>query len=133
MTANYFRNSHAIVLVYSVDEEDSLFVLRDWLTEAQTLNPENVVAALWGNKCDMEQGRTSGFTSTVTAFSQQISIPAELVARVSAQTGEGVKEAFEAVVLNVHSQRWLNQQRGWTLEPLVDPQVHKKGGQQCAC
>lgn len=131
MTANYFRNSHAIVLVYSVEEEDSLFVLRDWLAEAQTLNPEHVIAALWGNKCDLEE---SSFTSEmVTTFSEQNGIPAELVARVSAQTGKGVKEALEALVVKVHSQQWKNQRRGWTLDPLIDPELHKEKGHQCAC
>lgn len=131
MTANYFRNSHAIVLVYSVEEEESLFVLRDWLAEARTLNPERVVAALWGNKCDLKG--SSPTSEAVTAFGHENGIPAELVASVSAQTGEGVKEAFEALVLNVHSQQWQSRQRGWTLEPLIDPQAHKEKGHQCAC
>lgn len=131
MTSNYFRNSHAIILVYSVEEEDSLFVLQDWLTEARTLNPEHVVAALWGNKCDVE--RSSFIPEMVTAFSEQNKISPELVACVSAQTGEGVKEALEALVANVHSQQWKNRQRGWTLEPLIDPQLQKEKGRQCAC
>ena len=131
MTANYFRNSHAIILVYSVEEDDSLCILQDWLAEARTLNPEHVIAALWGNKCDLEG--SSSISEIVSTFSQQNEIPSELVARVSAQTGEGVKEALEALVVKVHSQQWKNQPRRLTLEPMIDPELHKEKGHQCAC
>ena len=134
MTANYFRNCHAIVLVYSVEEEDSLFVLRDWLTEAQALNSERIVPALWGNKCESENACLT--PQMAEAFQRENSISAELVARVSARTGEGVREAFEKLVWTVHSQfkgLELDHQRGRTLEPLIDPQLQKQRGRQCAC
>ena len=134
MTANYFRNCHAIVLVYSVEEEDSLFVLRDWLTEAQALNSERIVPALWGNKCESDNACLT--PQMVEAFQRENSISAELVARVSARTGEGVSEAFEKLVWTVHSQfkgLELDHQRGRTLEPLIDPQLQKQRGRQCAC
>ena len=136
MTANYFRHSHAIVLVYTVEEEDSLFVLRDWLSEARTLNSEQVIPALWGNKSESENACL--IPLMVSAFSKENRIPADLVRQVSAQSGEGVKEAFEALVLTIHSQRrhgGLSQQRGRTLEPLIDPQLqdHRHGGRPCTC
>ena len=131
MTTNYFHKIHAIVLVYSLEEEDPLFDLEYWLERAQTMNSECVIAALWGNKCDVN--RSSFTPEMVTAFTAQYGIPAELVAHVSAKTGEGVKEALEALVVTVHSLQWKNQQRGWTLEPFIDPNYAQKRGHQCAC
>ena len=135
MTANYYRNCSAVVLVYSLEEEDSLFILQDWLAEARSLNSDLIVPALWGNKRESEN--VSLTEKMTTAFSKENSVPAELVARVSAVTGEGVKEAFEKLIQTVHTRRGgsqllqQQQQRGRTLEPLIDPQLQKN--KRCAC
>ena len=131
MTANYFRNCQAVILVYSLEEEDSLFVLRDWLSEARSLNSDQVVPALWGNK---SESHSVCLTEEVaSAFSRENGIPAELVAQVSAQTGAGVKEAFERLVETVHSQfAGVEQEKIRTLEPLIDPQLGQKS-RPCYC
>ena len=128
MTANYFRKCHAVILVYSLEEEDTLFALGEWLSEARSLscNQLRVVPALWGNKS--ESDNTCAMEEMASAFSTENKIPPELVARVSAHTGEGVKKAFEEVICRVHSQfggvDQETQQR--TLEPLIDPHLTQK-------
>ena len=131
MTANYFRNCHAIVLVYSLEEEDSLFVLRDWLAETRTLNSDRVVPALWGNKSDSED--TYLTLQTAAAFAKENDIPAGLVSHVSARSGDGVRAAFEQLVKTVHVQfEGQDQQRGRTLEPLIDSELQGKS-RGCSC
>lgn len=132
MTANYFRNCAAVILVYSLEEEDTLFILQDWLAEARTLNSEQVVPALWGNKCESEN--VSLTQQMAAAFSNENSILPELVTRVSAVTGEGVMEAFDKLIQTVHLCRGgsrVQHQQGRTLEPLIDPQLQKN--KKCAC
>ena len=133
MTGNYFRNCHGVILAYSLEEEDTLFILRDWLTETRSLNSESVVPALWGNKCDSDNGCVT--EEMALAFSTENAIPAELVARVSALTGEGVKIAFEALIQTIHTQRGgsSEQEKGMTLEPLIDPSLQAQRGTRCTC
>ena len=131
MTANYFRNCQAVLLVYSLEEEDSLFILRDWLGEARSLSCHKVVPALWGNK--RESHSVSVTEQMSSAFSGENGIPGDLVARVSAVTGEGVREAFEQLVRGVHFQfRGEDQEKNRTLEPLIDPQLTHKT-RSCDC
>ena len=131
MTANYFRNCHAVILVFSVEEENTLFVLRDWLSEAQALNSDHVVPALWGNKSDSYNKCVT--EEMVCAFGKENTISADLVTTVSAQTGHGVKEAFERVIRMIHARHRGEQCRTRTLEPLIDPKLHHKTSKHCAC
>ena len=133
MTANYFRNCHGVVLVYSLEEEDTLFALGDWLSEARSLNSHHVVPALWGNKS--ESDNACAMEPTVEAFSSEHKIPPELVAQVSALTGQGVKEDFEKLICRIHSQfGGLDQEcQRRTLEPLIDPHLTQQNNRSCNC
>lgn len=121
MTANYFRNCHAVILVCSLEEEDTLFALADWLAEARNLSSyQRVVPALWANKKDSHNICLT--EQMFSAFSSEHDIPTELVTKVSAQSGDGVKDAFENLISRVHRQFGAgDQEQRRTLEPLVDP------------
>lgn len=134
MTANYFRNCHAVILVYSLDEEDTLFILHDWLVETRSFNSDTVVPALWGNKCDSENSCITN--EMVLAFSKENDIQSDLVTHVSALTGEGVEKSFEKLIRTIHSKRsgrYYDREQGMTLEPLIDPQLQTKNTSHCAC
>ena len=70
----YYRNAAAAIVVYDITNqvgENSLLpvhprlhyfqatfeVLRDWIRELQKLGPSNIVLAIAGNKCDLEDNR----------------------------------------------------------------------------
>ena len=53
MTTNCFHYCHTLLLVYSLEEEDSLYCLNDWVAGVHMHNSsDHVLLALWGNKSD---------------------------------------------------------------------------------
>lgn len=53
----YYRNSAAAIVVYDITVEATFGVLQEWITELRRLGPPNIVLAIAGNKCDLEEKR----------------------------------------------------------------------------
>uniref|UniRef100_A0A1X7U9P4 Uncharacterized protein n=1 Tax=Amphimedon queenslandica TaxID=400682 RepID=A0A1X7U9P4_AMPQE len=53
----YYRNAAAAIVVYDITNEGSFTVLQDWIAELHRLGPPNIVLAIAGNKCDLEDKR----------------------------------------------------------------------------
>ncbi len=53
----YYRNAAAAVVVYDITSEATFDVLQEWITELHRLGPPNIVLAIAGNKCDLEDKR----------------------------------------------------------------------------
>ena len=53
----YYRNAAAAIIVYDITCEATFDVLREWITELHRLGPPNIVLAIAGNKCDLEDKR----------------------------------------------------------------------------
>lgn len=77
----YYRNAAAAIVVYDITNQAShvvymlhpqdcyylqatFEVLRDWIRELQKLGPPNIVLAIAGNKCDLEENREVSWYST---------------------------------------------------------------------
>lgn len=101
ITANYYRYCQAVILVYDLDAEETLYCLRDWLSEARQNNryPDKIVFSLWGNKSDLDEQSTK--QDAVKAFLLEYGIPDSLHFKVSAKTDENVTEAFLKVIQTV--------------------------------
>ncbi len=101
MTANYYRYCHAVILVYDMEAEDSLFCLKDWIIAAQTNSrwPDKLIFSLWGNKCDSDDRGTS--EEGLEAFLTEYNISKSLDFRVTAKQGASVEKAFQKVVETV--------------------------------
>ena len=99
MTANYYRNAHAVILVYDMTDEDSLIRLNEWVAEARRNSrwAERLVIALWGNKCD-KKNSISVKEETVAAFVDKHNIDAALEAKVSSRRRGTVEEAMTVLV-----------------------------------
>lgn len=100
MTANYYRHAHAVILVYDLTAEDTLFNLTDWIKEA-TKNSrwsDRLVLALWGNKCDIKSNTSD---EAVLAFMSSHNISLELSAKVSTRIEGSVERAFQNLIQNV--------------------------------
>ena len=98
MTANYYRHAHAVILVYDLEAEDTLYCLADWIAEARSSSrwSDRLVFALWGNKCDVEEYATS--EDAVVAFAAKYNIPSDLTFKVSSRIAGNVEAAFERVI-----------------------------------
>lgn len=103
MTANYYRNAHAVILVYAVDEEGTLFALNELVGEAKSTSRQgdNLVMAVWGNKCDLSSHTVK--QDAVDAFLSTHHIPEELNCRVSV-LNTSVESALLAVIEHVDKQ-----------------------------
>ena len=103
LTANYFRYCNAVILVYdaSPDRLETLFALRDWITDVTKHSSlsDRVALSLWANKCDTTDSSSTHRPPEVDAFMQEHRIPEHLYFRVSAKTGEGLMDAFHDVIL----------------------------------
>ena len=140
MTANYYRNAHAVVFVYSVEDEGTLFALNEWVREAKAMNrvPEQLVLALWGSKSDLE---STSHTHTVKqeavdAFTSTYQIPPHLNCKVSvfgSSAVEAMNELAEHIDRHFNGSANDTQQGGFdTLTPqLVPPNTEQKTWKCC--
>ena len=101
MTANYYRHAHAVILVYDLTAEDTLYNLSEWIKDASKNSrwSDRLVFALWGNKCDVEGYSTRD--EAVLAFMTTHNISMELSAKVSASLGDTVERAFQTLIEHV--------------------------------
>ena len=53
----YYRNAAAAIVVYDITSEVTFEVLQEWITELNRLGPPNIIIAMAGNKCDLEENR----------------------------------------------------------------------------
>uniref|UniRef100_T1IQ54 Uncharacterized protein n=1 Tax=Strigamia maritima TaxID=126957 RepID=T1IQ54_STRMM len=88
VTQNYYRNSNACLLVYSIDEPDSLACLGQWVNDANTYS-ESAIKILVGNKTDK---RNLVDHRKVEEFATHHNC--DLIFQVSAKRGEGIDEMF---------------------------------------
>ena len=98
MTANYYRNAHAVILVYDMTDEDSLIRLNEWVAEARRNSrwPERLVIALWGNKCDLK-GTIRVKEETVAAFMDKHGIDTKLEAKISSRKQGFIEKAMKVL------------------------------------
>eukprot|EP01126_Amoeba_proteus_P048083 TRINITY_DN553_c0_g2_i2.p1 TRINITY_DN553_c0_g2~~TRINITY_DN553_c0_g2_i2.p1 ORF type:complete len:124 (-),score=13.60 TRINITY_DN553_c0_g2_i2:253-624(-) len=57
ITSNFFRGSHAILVVYDITNSDSYHNLGQWLEEIKKHAPPDTKLVLVGNKTDREDDR----------------------------------------------------------------------------
>uniref|UniRef100_A0A1X7TBA0 Uncharacterized protein n=2 Tax=Amphimedon queenslandica TaxID=400682 RepID=A0A1X7TBA0_AMPQE len=86
----YYRNAAAAIVVYDITNEGSFTVLQDWIAELHRLGPSNIVLAIAGNKCDLEDKREIPAEQGQTYASEVNAIFGE----TSALTARNVEEMF---------------------------------------
>ena len=99
----YFRNAKAVILVYALDSDESVDSLTHW---AESMSPQRLGStsltmfrALVGNKSDLGGDRVS--KKRATNIAETCDIDKELIFEVSAKTGEGVEDMFNAIAIKV--------------------------------
>lgn len=91
ITNNYYRGSHAAIFVYSVDEPSSLHYLGHWIRDLEEYSP-NALKILVGNKKDLKSQISN---ETVEMFNNANDCKLNML--MSAKTGEGIQDAFNAI------------------------------------
>ena len=102
LTANFFRNTQAVILVYSIEDVFTFDNLTLWVEECHNnLGSEEIKSLVWvvvGNKVDEPRGQLTN--DRVLEYCKQIH--AIIKFETSAKTGENVMEMFQDVAMMVH-------------------------------
>lgn len=91
LTRNYYRNAHGCLLVFTVDEPDTLSRLAQWVEDADNY-AESALKVLVANKVD-NKSRTS--EDRMRAFAHHYDC--DIVFSVSAKTGQGIDDMFAII------------------------------------
>lgn len=86
----YYRNAAAAVVVYDITNEGTFDVLQEWITELHRLGPTNIVLAIAGNKCDLEEKREITY-SRGEHYAQEVNA---IFCETSALDATNVEELF---------------------------------------
>ncbi|XP_076449464.1 uncharacterized protein LOC143285900 [Babylonia areolata] len=133
LTRNYYRDTHAVLLVFSVDDPPSLHSLPGWQRDVTQSSP-SVISFLVGNKSDLTHQVSE---QCMRAFADSHNCQAAFL--LSAKTGEGVESALSTVCQHLvsqshHRSRMHNRDRLW----LEGSGVHihgcrtgQEGGSKC--
>uniref|UniRef100_A0A4W6EV75 RAB37, member RAS onco family n=1 Tax=Lates calcarifer TaxID=8187 RepID=A0A4W6EV75_LATCA len=93
VTHAYYRDAHALLLLYDITSKSSFDNIRAWLTEIHEYAQSDVVIMLLGNKADMSSDRAIR-RDEGERLAREYSVP---FMETSAKTGVNVELAFTAV------------------------------------
>ncbi|XP_053270503.1 ras-related protein Rab-37 isoform X2 [Pleuronectes platessa] len=93
VTHAYYRDAHALLLLYDITSRSSFDNIRAWLTEIHEYAQTDVVIMLLGNKADMNSERAIR-RDEGERLAREYSVP---FMETSAMTGVNVELAFTAV------------------------------------
>jgi Ras-related protein Rab-18 len=136
LTSSYYRGAQGVIMVYDVTRRETFDALRnDWLKELQTYaEVDELVLMVVGNKIDLEGLRK---VSTVEGRELAQSLAA-LFMETSAKTSEGIRPAFEELVIKILNtphfwKRRAEQKREKTALPLESNPEEDQDNLQGAC
>jgi len=101
VTHAYYRDAHALLLLYDVTNKTSFDNIRAWLAEINEYAQEDVVIMLLGNKCDMTAERLVR-TEDGERLAKEYNTA---FMETSAKTGMNVELAFMAVARDLKMQK----------------------------
>ena len=89
ITASYYRNCSAIIIVFDITNHDSYDKVSDWIEEVRRFVP-NAPLLLVGNKCDLEEKRQVSYDEGM-ALAEKMGL---LYIETSAKTAHNIEETF---------------------------------------
>lgn len=102
MLPTYFRRAKAIILVYSIDNMESFGDIgSNWLDNS-TNSVSGAKVVLVGNKVDLDKERKRVISrDRAMQYAVMNDVERSMVFEISAKTGQGVTEMFDAVVKTI--------------------------------
>ena len=86
----YYRGAAAAIVVYDITRKASFATLKNWVKELKQLGPENIVIAIAGNKCDLDDAREQPMEAA-REYAEEINA---LFVETSAKEDTNVHELF---------------------------------------
>ncbi|CAB3995318.1 ras-related Rab-37-like isoform X3 [Paramuricea clavata] len=125
VTHAYYRDSHALLLLYDITSKQSFDNIRAWLSEIKDYAPENVVVMLLGNKADKSNERVVK-KEEGERLAQENNVA---FMETSAKTGMNVDLAFMAIARELTFQhKQANDSSKFDMKKYVSD---KREGQGC--
>ena len=107
LISNFYRNSSLVIIVYSIEDEESFRHIDQWLNEIRTYTSPDIKVFLIGNKNDLVKSRKIK-TETAQKFCEERGF--DYFVETSAKKGDNVLNAFvyAANLLLEESLRYMN-------------------------
>ncbi|XP_039293103.1 ras-related protein Rab-37 isoform X2 [Nilaparvata lugens] len=105
VTHAYYRDAHALLLLYDVSSKTSFDNIRAWLGEIKEYAHDDVVIMLLGNKADCPSSERLVRREDGERLAREYNVP---FMETSAKTGLNVELAFMAVARDLKSQKCGN-------------------------
>lgn len=86
----YYRGAACALVVYDITSSESFNGAKTWIDELQRQGSNDIIIALAGNKCDLDDKRDVS-TSTAQSYAQQNNL---IFYETSARTGVNIKQLF---------------------------------------
>ncbi|KAL5253991.1 hypothetical protein ACHWQZ_G013677 [Mnemiopsis leidyi] len=103
LTHSYYRDAHALLLVYDVTCNESFLNVREWLTVVEEHASPDVIVMILGNKADMNGERVVK-TEQGERLAKEYGVA---FLETSAKTGLNVDLAFMAIAKDIKAKRSL--------------------------
>lgn len=129
----YFRHAQAVIIVYSIESDESIGNVREWIENfsvhriGEACNSLKVL--LVGNKLDLEHMRRIQ-SSRVKETAEQCGIPEHMLFEVSTKEGTGFDELFDTLALSVSASP---RQRRKTIRAGVDNNKQETNKKKLSC
>ncbi|XP_065827759.1 ras-related protein Rab-22A-like [Oscarella lobularis] len=121
----YYRGAAAAIVVYDVTKMDTFKTLKSWIKELQQLGPRDIVIAIAGNKCDLEEMREVP-TKEAVAYAEEIGA---VFSETSAKTAINVKDIFVRICQRLPSEMMVSVEPDKTITLHNEPPKQKN----CSC
>uniref|UniRef100_A0A1B0G8H3 Uncharacterized protein n=1 Tax=Glossina morsitans morsitans TaxID=37546 RepID=A0A1B0G8H3_GLOMM len=109
VTHAYYRDAHALLLLYDVTNKITYDNIRAWLCEIRDCAQENVVIVLIGNKADCSNSDRQVKREDGERLAREHNVP---FMETSAKTGQNVELAFETVARQLKSRGYEDGDEG---------------------
>jgi len=95
ITSSYYRNAHAVMIVYDVGDHRTFQNIEQWLSDIDKFCPESVCRQIIGNKSDISPEEREVTEEEARAFAKREGIR---YIETSAKSAENVELAFREMV-----------------------------------
>lgn len=109
ITQSYYRSAHAAMIAYDITRRATFDSVKHWIKEVEQYGAANVVTALIGNKCDLEEKRQVLFEEACSLAKDKGLLAA---LETSAKESQNVEEAFMMMARELMSRNGLYVQQG---------------------